>query len=206
MKTRLLIPAALAAGALALGSAPAFAAPAAQPVSRQATAAQAAAMDVAWLKAIAASDLFEIRAGQLAIDRAETIGVAALGAVLVADHRKHLAQVRALARAHDVTLPTKLAPADAAAIEKLAGLDGLEFDRNWARKQVSAHRKAILLTGETRMTSRDPGVLALARATLPVVKMHRDAALGIWIIIAPAENVTDELDDATAHAVHSAGL
>ncbi|NHC43911.1 DUF4142 domain-containing protein [Motilibacter aurantiacus] len=205
MKTKLLVPAALAAAALTLGSAPALAAPVEHSVSRQATAAEARAMDVAWLKAIAASDLFEIRAGQLAIDKAETIGVAALGAVLVADHRKHLAQVRALARAHNVTLPTKLAPADAAAIEKLAALDGLAFDRNWARKQVSAHRKAILLTGETRMVSRNAAVLDLARKTLPVVKMHRDAALGIWIIIAPAEEITDELDQATARVMSHAG-
>lgn len=118
-----------------------------------------------------------------------------MGAILVADHKKHLVEVRKLAAARGVALPTALMPADAAAIEKLSGMEGLAFDRAWVRKQVSAHRQAILITGKTRMTSRDAGVLDLARKTLPVVKMHRDAALGIWIIIAPAEKITDAADE-----------
>lgn len=159
-------------------------------VHKAATATQARAVDATWLRAAAASDLFEIASGTQAASKAEVAGTKRVGLMIKAHHTAHLKEVRALAAARRVTLPTTVLPADAAVIAKLDTLSGLTFDRNWLRTQAAAHRKTYIATGLARQVSRDPQVLDLERRTLPVVKLHQFEALFAYGVIEPASEVT----------------
>lgn len=191
MKLSTSVPAVITA-ALAFGLAPAsaYAAPAAAGAHKAATAAQATAVDATWLRAAAAADLFEIASGTQAVSKASTAGTKRIGLQIRAQHTVHLKQVRALAAARRVTLPTAVLPPDAAVVAKLDGLSGLAFDRNWLRTQAAAHRRTYIATGLARQVSRDPQVLDLERRTLPVVKMHQIEVLIAFGVLAPAATVT----------------
>ncbi|RKS69389.1 putative membrane protein [Motilibacter peucedani] len=190
MKLRSLVPAAVV-GVAALGvPAAASAAPAPAAINREATAAQAKAADIAWMKTAAISDMSEIASGKLAVSKATTGGVKALGAMFVKDHTMHLATLKKLAAARDVALPTSLPPAMTAMMQKMTDAPaGLQWDRNWTRAQLSAHRMTIIATGKARQVSRDSAVLAFERKTLPVVTMHHTELANVYLIIAPASTV-----------------
>lgn len=193
MKLRTFVPTIATVAALAATPAVAYAAPAPAAVSRQATAPQAKAVDIAWMKASAASDLAEIGAGKLAASKGTTAGAAGLGALFVKQHTEHLAMLKKLAAARGVTLPTAPLPKDVAIMEKMeAAPAGLTWDRNWVRQQASAHRANLIATGKARQVSRDAGVLDFERKTLAVVKGHHVALLGVWVVIAPASALTDD--------------
>lgn len=186
MKLRTFVPALLTSAALVTAPVVAGAAPAsAATASRQATASQARAIDVAWMKASAQSDLFEIASGRIAVQKATTNGVAELGEMFAEMHALHLRQLRALAKAEGVTLPTALTPKQAAVVEKLESTpEGIAWDRTWARAQAAGHRMSVIMTGKARQTSRDPEILAFERATLKVVQAHQVEVLLVLAVIA----------------------
>lgn len=191
MKTRMIVPAIAAVAALGATPAVAYAAPAPAAATRQATPAEAKAVDIAWMKASAASDLFEIASGKQAVAKAVTNGPAALGAMFVKDHTAHLATLRRLAAARNVTLPTAPLPPAQAIIDKLEDAPaGLTWDRNWSRAQLSGHRASLIATGKARQVSRDGQVLAFERTTLGVVTMHRNELVGVLAIILPPQSAS----------------
>jgi putative membrane protein len=189
VKIRTLVPAVV--GLAALGApAAAYAAPAPAAVHREATPAQARAADVAWMKAAAVYDMAEIAGGKLAVKKASTNGVAALGAMFVKDHTAHLATLKKLAAARNVALPTTIpAPMAKAMATLVAAPAGLTWDRNWTRGQLSGHRTVLIATGKARQVSRDAGVLAFERKTLPVVRMHHTELAAVYLVIAPPATV-----------------
>jgi predicted outer membrane protein len=189
VKMRAIVPVVL--GVAALGApAAAYAAPAPAAIQREATVAQARAVDIAWMKSAAVADMAEIAGGKLAVKRGSTAGVAALGAMFVKDHTAHLATLKKLAAARDVALPTAIPPAMVNAMSTLAAQPaGLTWDRNWTRMQLSAHRAVLIATGKARQVSRDAGVLAFERKTLPVVRLHHTELAAVYVVIAPPSAV-----------------
>jgi putative membrane protein len=75
--------------------------------------ASAPAQDEQWLQSSISGDRFEVRGGQIALQRATSPQVKALGRRLIRDHSKSLAEAIALANAH-----LRLSKAAAAAVAK----------------------------------------------------------------------------------------
>jgi len=138
--------------------------------------ARAFAADRLWLKHIAQSDLAEIATGTLAQQKGTSQGVKDLGAMLVADHTKHLAQVRALADRFGLALPDAPNPIQQWQAGVLASLSGAAFDSAWISAQIADHQTAIDETNDELAYGRQPFVRALANATLPVITMHLQEA------------------------------
>lgn len=151
------------AGALALGAALAFASPAAAAPSSQ---------DATWLKAAHQYNLTEISAGQAAQSHAASATVRNLGQMFVTDHTAGDAQLRTVAAQLGVTLPATPDATQQQQLAQASAATGTAFDALFLSSQTSGHRQA-LAAGTTEISSgQDSAVLALARATAPVVQHH----------------------------------
>ena len=95
----------------------------------------------------AASDLFEIQSSELAADKANSDDVKALARMLIADHNKSTADLKAAAAKAEP--PIEVAPAlDAEGqsnMEALRAASEADFDRTWLTQQVAAHEKALAM-------------------------------------------------------------
>lgn len=134
-------------------------------------------------------NLAEIAAGRDARKNATSECVKKVGAVLVRDHTKLDADVKALARKLNVTLPTSPSPEqqkELAAVRAKAGSPA--YDAAWLTTQDAAHRKTLALIDQEIKAGKNPEVVAAARTARPVVAMHLDMVRG-----------------GTCHAAHDAG-
>jgi predicted outer membrane protein len=133
-------------------------------------------LDRAWLKAVARADLAEIATGTLAQQKGTSQGVKDLGAMLVADHSKHLQLVRDLAGRLGVTLPTAPSPTQQWETAVLASFSGAAFDQQWTALQIAAHQENIEKTQDEIAEGCNRKVRALAKMTLPTLQAHLAAA------------------------------
>ena len=139
-----------------------------------ALAASAAGAD--FLKKAIKGDNSEIMLGQLAQQRGASAGTRAFGQTLVQDHTQAKEQASALAEKMGVTPPTTPMPEASHEAQKLQGLSGAAFDREFARYMVTDHRKDIG-DFQRQADKHDGAVSQLAHQTLPTLHKHLDMAL-----------------------------
>jgi putative membrane protein len=129
----------------------------------------------------AASDMFEIQAGQLAEKRATNPDVKAFAAMMVRDHTKSSAALKkAIADSgQNITLPTALPSDKQTALNDLTNADVQAFDRRYMEGQVDAHQQALNLLQRYAQDGDVPAIKAWAAATAPTVQQHYDRARAI---------------------------
>ena len=131
-----------------------------------------------FVDAAAASDLYEIESGKLASTKASDAGVKSFAQMLVADHTKSSAELKARAGelSPALTPPTTLPADKQAKIDALKAASGADFDRLFLSQQVDAHSAALdLLRGYSAGGDAAP-LKAFADKTAPVVQAHLDKA------------------------------
>ncbi|OKJ94712.1 hypothetical protein AMK26_32180 [Streptomyces sp. CB03234] len=124
-------------------------------------------------------NLAEIAAGHDARKNATTSCVKHVGAVLVRDHSKLDADLKALASKLHVTLPASPSQEqkqELAAVQAKAGSPA--YDAAWLTTQDAAHRKTLALIDEELKAGKNAEVKAAARSARPVVEMHLDMVRG----------------------------
>ncbi|MEU2116096.1 DUF4142 domain-containing protein [Streptomyces sp. NPDC016459] len=144
-----------------------------------AVAAPVSDQDTTFTKAAHQGNLAEIAAGQDAQANATSACVKEVGRVLVRDHGKLDADVKALAAKLGVTLPgapTAEQKAELAAVRAKAGTPA--YDAAWLKGQEAAHTKTLALIDTELHTGKNAEVMAAARAARPVVAMHLDMVRG----------------------------
>src|SRR5215208_4964064 len=94
-------------------------------------------------KEAAQGGMAEVTLGQMAANKAKSESVKSFGQQMVTDHGKANQELKDLAVAESVTLPTEMS-ADAKALqEKLSGLSGAEFDKIYMEEMLKDHKKDI---------------------------------------------------------------
>jgi putative membrane protein len=137
--------------------------------SRDHGSARASGLDRAWLKQIAQADLAEIATGTLAQQKGTSEGVKSLGAMLAADHAKHLQLVQALADRFGASVPTTPSPSQKWEAAVLESFTGSRFDQQWIAAQIADHLTNIEKTQDEIADGRNQLVVALAKMTLPTL-------------------------------------
>lgn len=132
-----------------------------------------AATDKQFFANAAQTDMLEIEASKLAVDRATNEQVKSFASMIVSDHTGTSGELKSMASAKGVTLPTELSGKHKATLEKLQKAQGAEFDRLYAQQiAVQAHRDAVTLYTNTAKNAKDPEVKGFAQKTLPALKQH----------------------------------
>jgi putative membrane protein len=134
----------------------------------------------------AISDMYEIEAGKLAQEKGQAAGVKEFGAMMVKDHTASSTEMKPLAQAANVTLPTAADERRKGLIDNLRAASGADFDRAYMDQQVAAHEEALRLLNGYAQDGENAGLKAFAAKTAPIVQGHLDKARGLQTAAAQA--------------------
>lgn len=156
---------------------------AALPAQAQATpaasAAQPANPDRSFVMQAALGGLAEVRLGELAQRQGGSDAVEQFGAQMVQDHGKANEELMRIAKSKGLQPPTQLDNKHAALHDRLQKLSGAEFDREYLRAMLDAHRKDVALFEQQARDGRDAELKAFAQKTLPTLKQHLSHVQGL---------------------------
>jgi putative membrane protein len=130
---------------------------------------------------VAASDRFEIESGQLAANKATSAEVKTFAQMLVRDHQKSTADLKAAA----AQATPQLTPDPALDAEKqgmLSGLqaaNGADFDRLFIEQQLAAHEKALALLQSYSAGGDSESLRGFAAQAASVVEGHLEKVRGL---------------------------
>lgn len=180
-----LTPLAIAALCAGLAAPQAFAQNAAQnnaAGSRQpaASAAEAApADDRGFVARAAVGGQAEVQLGELAQRNGSSSQVKQFGAQMVRDHGKANEELKAVATPKGMQLPMQLDAKHAELSARLKKLSGAEFDREYVRAMLDAHKTDVALFERQAASGRDADLKAFAQKTLPTLRQHLEHVQGL---------------------------
>jgi putative membrane protein len=128
-----------------------------------------------------ASDLFEIESGKLAAEKASSPKLKDLANMLVSDHQKSTADLKAAAAKPNppIQVAPALDPEKQAMLDMLKSADAANFDRTYVGQQKQAHQKAVDLLGQYQSTGDNQALKDFANKVKPVVQGHLDKLNGL---------------------------
>jgi putative membrane protein len=142
------------------------------------TSASWAADNSAFLKDAIQGSMAEVKLGELAQKNGGSADVKQFGSTLVNDHTDAMNKASELAKSMDVPVPTEPTAEAQQEYEKLQGMTGAEFDKEFAEHMVQGHEKTIQ-EFEQQAGDGSGQVAEYAKATLPTLKQHLETAQNI---------------------------
>lgn len=126
----------------------------------------------------AASDMFEIEAGRIALERSANAEVKAFARMMVDGHNKATADLKAAIAASGlmITPPATLPDDKSSALADLRAVDAAGFDRAYMSGQVDAHQATLNLMSRYAQDGDSPQIKGAAAAMLPTIQQHLDKA------------------------------
>lgn len=130
----------------------------------------------AFLRNAALGGMYEIRAGEIALEKAGSPELRELGQMLIDDHTRLNQQVEAAAMAAGiaVTPPAALDERRQGLIDNLMAASDTTFDAAFLHQQEAAHLETITLLESYEARGDVPELVAAAREAQPVVRGHLD--------------------------------
>jgi putative membrane protein len=127
----------------------------------------------------AMSDMFEIQSSQLAAQQTQG-DVQSFANQMVTDHTKTTSELKDLASQQNLSLPTQMSSSQQSMIDKLKGLQGKDFAKQYMDDQVSGHKDAVSLFERYGKGGDNDKLKAWASQTLPTLQHHLDMAQNIY--------------------------
>jgi putative membrane protein len=124
-----------------------------------------------FVKMVAISDMFEIESSKLAQQKADADS-RKFAAKMIEDHTKTSAELKGLAAKANVELPKEMDSSHRSKIDKLKGLSGADFDRQYDTMQVDAHESAVSLFERYGNSGDNADLKAFAQKHLPHLQEH----------------------------------
>ena len=128
--------------------------------------------DRKFMEKAAQGGLAEVQLGQLAKDHGMSDEVKEFGNRMVTDHSKANDELKSLASSKGVTLPTEPDKSDQKKADKLAKLQGPDFDRAYMKDMVKDHKHDVSEFKKEAKKAKDPDVQKFAQSTLPTLEEH----------------------------------
>ena len=128
-----------------------------------------------FVREAAMSDMFEIQSSQLAEQKASDQPTKTFAQKMVTDHTKTSSEVKAMVsggKVKGVELPTDMASSQKSMLDKLKGLNGNDFTKQYHSDQVSAHKDAVSLFERYGKGGDNDDLKAWANKTLPDLQGH----------------------------------
>lgn len=130
-----------------------------------------------FVKLVAISDMFEIESSKLAAQKGDD-ATKAFANHMVTDHTKTSTELKALVTSGKVQaeLPAQIDSSHQSKLEKLQGLTGADFNKQYQSDQVDAHKEAISLFERYSKGGEIQDLKAWAATTLPTLRGHLQMA------------------------------
>jgi len=136
------------------------------------TAKSSAMSDQKFIHEAAQGGMAEVELGKLAEQNASSQEVKSFGKRMVDDHSKANDELKEIAKTKNITLPTALGAKDKALHDRLAKLQGAQFDRAYMQAMVKDHKKDVAAFRHESTAGNDPDVKSFASKTLPTLEDH----------------------------------
>jgi putative membrane protein len=130
-----------------------------------------------FVKEVAISDMFEIESSKLAQEKGNAATKSFAGQ-MVTDHSKTTTELKGLVSDGKVKaeLPPAMDSSHQSKLDKLKGLTGADFDKQYASDQQGAHKDAVNLFGRYGKGGDNAALKAWASKTLPALQHHKQMA------------------------------
>jgi putative membrane protein len=148
------------------------------------------AADRAFLMKASQANMGEVASGKLAQQKALSPDTRSLGKRFVDNHSDNQMKLSMLAKKLNVMLPMHPSSDDMMVMAKLKMMSGTSFDSAFLAVEQKDHMKNIAAFKQEAATSKNPWIVAYAKASIPVLeehltvatddaaKMHRMSAMG----------------------------
>ncbi len=126
-----------------------------------------------FVKEAASSDMFEIESSKLALERADA-ATKTFAQQMIEDHQKTTTEMKQLIDNGKVkaTLPTAMAPSQQRMLDRLKGLKGNKFTKQYHSDQENAHEDAVDLFKRYGAEGENADLKAWAAKTTPALEHH----------------------------------
>ena len=129
--------------------------------------------------AVAASDLYEIESGALAMEKGASEEVRSIAQMLRREHQESASRLKTAASGADIALTPALDPEKQAMIDELKAASGAEFDRKYLAQQRSAHQSTLMLLQNYRQGGDNEALKKFAADAQKMVEGHADTVNAI---------------------------
>jgi putative membrane protein len=119
-----------------------------------------------------ASNYGEIQAAEMAKTKASDPEVKKIAGMLVMDHNKTLGELKTLASAKSISIPSEADNSAMNKAENLANESGKEFDKKWCEEMIDRHESTIKKFERHAEKTEDAELKAWIDKTLPALKNH----------------------------------
>jgi len=145
------------------------------------TAAVGAVSAGAFVRDAAISDMYEIEASKMALQRSKDAQVKMAAQKLIDDHTKSSDELKTIISGGgvDATVPTALDERRMGMIDNLRGASDADFDKVWLDQQTMAHREGVLLFNGYATAGSNDQLKAFASKTAPTLQSHLDMITGL---------------------------
>jgi putative membrane protein len=124
----------------------------------------------------AIADMAEIELANLAKQKAKTDAVREYAEHLLTDHQQSSEKLKALAAQKNIALPKDLDSVHKAKRDKLAALDGPEFEKAYIDGMIKDHRRVLQEFQTEAKKTKDAEFKAFASEIEPKLRQHLDHA------------------------------
>ena len=135
--------------------------------------------DPDFIKEAANGGMAEVELGKLASTKAANAEVKKFGQMMVADHSKANADLKALAAKKGIDLPKEVDSSHKSTMESMSKKTGADFDKAYVDDMVDDHEKDVSAFEDQAKNSKDADVKAFAEKTLPTLRKHLEAIKAI---------------------------
>ena len=134
-----------------------------------------AATDEGFVTNAAIGGMYEVEAGRIAVQRSTNPAVKALGQRMIDDHTKAGNELKPIAAAANLAVPTALDQRHQGLIDNLRGATDQDFDRVYLQQQEAAHNETNALLSTYASTGGNDALKGWANKTLPTIHAHQSA-------------------------------
>ena len=122
---------------------------------------------------LGASDMFEMESSKLAQSKGDA-KAKTFAAKMIEDHTKTTSELKGMVSGGKVkaNLPTGMSSGQQSMLDKLKGLNGGDFNKQFWSDQVSAHKDAVSLFERYAKGGDNDGLKKWADTTLPALRGH----------------------------------
>ena len=120
----------------------------------------------------AQAGLAEVAEAQIALQKSGNADIQKFAQRMVDDHSKANDQLKSIATAKGINLPTAPSRSDRSKADALQKLSGTAFDRRYVSDQTAAHKQAVSLFTTESKDGKDNDLKNFAAQTLPTLQDH----------------------------------
>ena len=136
------------------------------------TTGTVAEKDAQFLMDVAASNMAEIRLGQLAQQKGNAQDIKDIGKMLETDHSAVLSDLKNFASARSVTLPAEEKDQAKSYYNEISAKTGKEFDKDWCEHMIDAHKNGIKKFEDAQTDLSDAEIKTWTTNILPKLRTH----------------------------------